>query len=116
MGNFANYFFFKAGALQPVFTVDIYAADGVTPLDLSLTTGAKFRLRAETGTSLLINNAVPTLSGTTKSHLEYDWNAGDWTPVAGRYLAEAEFDFVASSPLVVPVVGYWHVIVSPTLP
>jgi hypothetical protein len=60
--------------------------------------------------------AAATLSGSIKSHVHYAWNLGDWVPVAGRYLAEAEIDFASGGPLVVPVFGYWHVLVQPTLP
>lgn len=114
MGNFNNLCFIKQGSLQPVFTADIYAADGVTPLNLSSATGAKIRMRSETGTTLVINNASATLSGTNNSHIEYDWVTND-TANAGRFLMEAEIDFTGNN-MVVPLYGYWHVIITPVLP
>lgn len=114
MGNFNNLFFIKVGSLQPVFSADILAADGITPLDLHLASGAKIRMRQDTGTTLVINNASATLSGTNQSHLEYDWAGGD-TATAGSYFIEAEIDFAGNN-MVVPIYGYWRVIITKVLP
>lgn len=115
MGAPNNYLFLKVGALQPVFTVNLQNPDG-SPLDLTLATGAKFRMRTEESASLKVSNASAVI-GTPKTNgqIIYAW-AGTDTDTAGRYLAEVEVDYASGSPLVMPPNGYYHVIVQPILP
>lgn len=117
MGNFNNLMTLTVNALEPVFTVQLLQADGMTPFDLTLATQIKFRMRLEEAApgTLTVNNALMQIVGSpTLGKLKYSWQPTD-VAAPGRYLAKVEVDFAVGSPLIFPTVGYYRIFITPDL-
>jgi hypothetical protein len=105
-------FYIKQNALSPAIPFQFTQGNGL-PIDLTGDT-VSFRMRLETGTSLVVNTTatidIPGSQGTGY----YAWQGSD-TAVPGRYVAEWVRTH-AGVLEILPVVGYDHVIVTKALP
>jgi hypothetical protein len=114
MGNFNNLLTLAAGSLQPVFSVQFFQPDGVTPLNIATNSGVFFRMRSEESNILTINNAVMVVTSAGLGKVFYQWTLAD-VAVAGRYLAQVEVRYAVAGPLIMPTNGYYHILIAPAL-
>lgn len=104
-------FYIKAGALAPA--IPFQFTQGGYPIDLTGDT-VSFRMRLETGTTLVVNTTATVDNPGTLGTGFYAWQGTD-TAVPGRYLAEwiRTHNGVLE---VLPVRGYDRIVISPILP
>lgn len=108
----ANYVFAKQGSASPVIPFAFTDENG-NPLDLS-GGGVQvlFRMRPWNGSGYVVNNqAAVILAPSSQGSGYYALNSSD-TAVPGHYLAEW---VINPGNLVMPVDGYVHVIISPSV-
>jgi hypothetical protein len=111
---FSNLFELKVGALTPAYNVTVYGPDGVTPLNLVNVQSAYLSMKQEQAAAYTFQSQM-TVVNASLGQLRYQWQPGD-TATAGRYLAVVQCNYLRNTPLVLPTYGYYHVIISPTLP